>query len=78
MKAKKVISISPIAHPSLSDTVYKSIKEIILNHGFPRGARIRDEELAAQLEATWNEHNTSKDGATEVEAEYLEIRAIRA
>jgi DNA-binding GntR family transcriptional regulator len=49
MKAKKVISISPIAHPSLSDTVYKSIKEIILNHGFPRGARIRDEELAAQL-----------------------------
>jgi len=49
MKTKKVVSISRIAYPTLSDTVYKSIKELILNHGFPRGARIRDEELAAQL-----------------------------
>lgn len=49
MKTKKVVSISPVAYPSLSDTVYRSIKETILNHGFPRGARIRDEELAAQL-----------------------------
>lgn len=34
--------------------------------------------LAAQLEALWSEHNTAKDGTTEVAAEYLDVRAIRA
>lgn len=34
--------------------------------------------LAAQLEALWGEHNTATDGTTRVEAEYLEVRAIRA
>jgi SAM-dependent methyltransferase len=34
--------------------------------------------LAAQLESLWMEHNTATDGTTAVEAEYLEVRAIRA
>jgi SAM-dependent methyltransferase len=34
--------------------------------------------LAAQLEALWVEHNVATDGTTAVEAEYLEVRAIRA
>jgi ubiquinone/menaquinone biosynthesis C-methylase UbiE len=35
-------------------------------------------ELAAQLEALWREHNLSSDGVTEVKAEYLDVRAVRA
>jgi len=34
--------------------------------------------LAAQLESLWTEHNTSTDGTTVVEGEYLEVRCIRA
>jgi len=35
-------------------------------------------QLAAQLEALWAEHNTAQDGTTQVAAEYLDVRAIRA
>ena len=45
----KIVDIQPITYASLADTVYRSIKEKILNHEFPRGARIRDEELSKQL-----------------------------
>lgn len=41
--------ISPIAYSSLTETVYKAIKEKILNHEIPMGSRIRDELLAEQL-----------------------------
>lgn len=44
-------------------------------------ARLDDagqEMLARQLETLWAEHNTAKDGNTHVDAEYLEVRAIRA
>jgi SAM-dependent methyltransferase len=34
--------------------------------------------MAAQLEVLWTEHNTSTDGTTLVNAEYLDVRAIRA
>lgn len=34
--------------------------------------------LAAQLEQLYHEHNVSKNGDTEVQGEYLEVRAIRA
>jgi SAM-dependent methyltransferase len=34
--------------------------------------------MAQQLEELWREHNLSKDGTTEVRAEYLDVRAIRA
>lgn len=34
--------------------------------------------MAAQLESLWMEHNTAKDGTTVVDAEYLEVHAIRA
>lgn len=44
-----MLDIQPVTYASLADTVYRSIKEKILNHEFPRGARIRDEELAKQL-----------------------------
>jgi SAM-dependent methyltransferase len=35
-------------------------------------------ELAAQMEALWREHNLANDGVTEVKAEYLDVRAVRA
>jgi ubiquinone/menaquinone biosynthesis C-methylase UbiE len=35
-------------------------------------------ELASRLESLWAEHNTASDGSTRVEAEYLDVRAIRA
>jgi SAM-dependent methyltransferase len=34
--------------------------------------------LASQLESLWKEHNRAGDGTTSVEAEYLDVRAIRA
>jgi SAM-dependent methyltransferase len=34
--------------------------------------------FAAQLEALWTEHNIANDGTTVVDAEYLDVRAIRA
>ena len=34
-------------------------------------------ELASRLEALWTEHNTARDGHTRIEAEYLDVRAIR-
>lgn len=34
--------------------------------------------LAEQLEGLYHEHNVSKSGATEVQGEYLEVRAVRA
>jgi ubiquinone/menaquinone biosynthesis C-methylase UbiE len=34
-------------------------------------------ELASRLEALWTEHNTAGDGRTRIEAEYLDVRAIR-
>jgi DNA-binding GntR family transcriptional regulator len=49
MTQKKVLEISPVAYSSLTETVYRAIKEKILNHEIPMGARIRDEELAEQL-----------------------------
>lgn len=35
-------------------------------------------ELSTQLGSLWMEHNTATDGTTAVEAEYLEVHAIRA
>jgi hypothetical protein len=34
--------------------------------------------LAAELEGLWSEYNTATDGTTRIEAEYLDVRAIRA
>jgi SAM-dependent methyltransferase len=34
--------------------------------------------FAKQLEELWTEHNTASDGTTAVDAEYLDVRAIRA
>lgn len=34
--------------------------------------------LRADLEALWTEHNQAADGTTEVESEYLEVRALRS
>ncbi len=33
--------------------------------------------LAARLESLWLENNTAKDGTTAIEAEYLEVLAVR-
>jgi len=34
-------------------------------------------ELAGRLETLWAEHNTATDGRTRIEAEYLDVRAVR-
>ncbi len=35
-------------------------------------------ELTSQLESLWTDHNQATDGNTSIEAEYLDVRAIRA
>lgn len=35
-------------------------------------------ELASQLEALWSEYNQARDGSTKVDAEYLDVRVVRA
>jgi SAM-dependent methyltransferase len=35
-------------------------------------------ELASRLESLWTEHNTASNGRTRIEAEYLDVTAIRA
>jgi ubiquinone/menaquinone biosynthesis C-methylase UbiE len=34
-------------------------------------------QLASRLESLWAEHNTASDGSTRIDAEYLDVRAIR-
>jgi len=36
------------------------------------------ERLASSLESLWAEHNTASNGGTRIEAEYLDVRGIRA
>src|SRR5512139_787985 len=38
----------------------------------------KQEALRADLEQLWSAHNQASDGGTEIEAEYLEVAAIRA
>lgn len=45
---------------------------------FARLDQAGQSELAGRLESLWAEHNTASDGTTKIEAEYLEVRAIRA
>ena len=45
---------------------------------FSKLDRAGQADLAAQLEALWTEYNVAKDGKTEIAAEYLDVRAIRA
>jgi ubiquinone/menaquinone biosynthesis C-methylase UbiE len=45
---------------------------------FSRLDKTGQAELASRLESLWVEHNTAADGSTRVEAEYLDVRAIRA
>jgi SAM-dependent methyltransferase len=35
-------------------------------------------ELARQLEVLWDEHNQARNGGTSVDAEYLDVRVVRA
>jgi SAM-dependent methyltransferase len=35
-------------------------------------------QLVAEMESLWREHNLARDGTTHVEAEYLEVKAVRA
>lgn len=45
---------------------------------FARLDKAGQEQMASQLEALWTEHNQATDGTTMVDAEYLDVRAIRA
>jgi hypothetical protein len=45
---------------------------------FARLDKAGQEQLASGLEKLWAEHNQAPDGSTKVEAEYLDVRAIRA
>ena len=45
---------------------------------FARLDKAGQEQLASQLEALWVENNQATDGTTMVQAEYLDVKAIRA
>lgn len=45
---------------------------------FARLDKVGQDSLASQLEEMWIERNESIDGSTKVEAEYLDVRAVRA
>jgi hypothetical protein len=45
---------------------------------FARLDRASQEKLAIELEKQWAEHNQATDGSTRIDAEYLDVRAIRA
>jgi ubiquinone/menaquinone biosynthesis C-methylase UbiE len=45
---------------------------------FARLDKAGQDSLASQLEKIWIENNQATDGTTKVEAEYLDVRAIRA
>jgi DNA-binding GntR family transcriptional regulator len=49
MSSKKLYLLSPIAYETLKDSVYKSVKKLILTHELPLGSRIKDDEIAHQL-----------------------------
>jgi hypothetical protein len=42
------------------------------------GDKDRQAALRSDLEQLWSTHNQASDGGTEVEAEYLEVAAVRA
>jgi ubiquinone/menaquinone biosynthesis C-methylase UbiE len=44
---------------------------------FARLDKAGQDQLASELEKLWAEHNQATDGTTRVEAEYLDVRAIR-
>lgn len=45
---------------------------------FSRLDKENQSRLASSLESLWAEHNMARDGRTRIEAEYLDVRAIRA
>lgn len=45
---------------------------------FARLDAAAQDKLAIELEKQWAEHNQSTDGSTCVDAEYLDVRAVRA
>ena len=45
----RVLRLEPIEYESLTDRVYRQIKARILSHEIPLGAKILDDDLAAQL-----------------------------
>ena len=45
---------------------------------FARLDKAGQDSLTAQLEKMWIENNQATDGSTKVEAEYLDVRAVRA
>lgn len=45
---------------------------------FARLDKAGQEQMTTKLEELWQEHNQATDGTTKVEAEYLEVRAVRA
>jgi len=45
---------------------------------FARLDKAGQDSLTSQLETMWTENNQATDGTTKVEAEYLDVRAIRA
>lgn len=48
------------------------------NRAFAALDRDKQAALRSDLEQLWSEHNQASDGGTEIEAEYLEVVAIRA
>lgn len=67
----KVLTLEPIQYETLTDRVYRQIKEKILTQHIPLGAKIRDEDLAVQLGVSRTPvreaiRNLIRDGLVEV------------
>jgi hypothetical protein len=45
---------------------------------FARLDKAGQDSLTSQLEKMWSENNQATDGTTKIQAEYLDVRAIRA
>ena len=84
--AKGISKLSLSRHKAVFDYPF-SPKEVVdffrqyfgpTQAAFSRLDKEGQSELAFRLESLWAEHNTATAGGTRIEAEYLDIRAIRS
>ncbi|MHB1950992.1 MAG: class I SAM-dependent methyltransferase [Acidiferrobacteraceae bacterium] len=70
----------PMRYPFPPAEVVEFFREYYgpINRAFGSLAPARQTALRTELEQLWSKHNRASDGGTEVEAEYLEVIAVRA
>ena len=84
--ARGILKLSLSRHKAVFDYPF-SPKEVVdffrqyfgpIQAAFSRLDKEGQSELASRLESLWAEHNTATAGGTRIEAEYLDVRAIRS